>query len=78
MKYSWEFKLECVEKYMKQGVYPKPEVFTGNQHSFVDKLELWTKIYKQHGIEGLKHNAINKEWTTEKRFELVAQVLAGN
>ena len=78
MKYSWEFKLECVEKYMKQGVYPKPEVFTGNQHSFVGKLELWTKIYKQHGIEGLKHNAINKEWTTEKRFELVAQVLAGN
>ena len=30
------------------------------------------------GIDGLKHSSTNKIWTPEKRFELVAKVLAGN
>ena len=38
----------------------------------------WIKSYDDLGIDGLKHSSTNKIWTPEKRFELVAKVLAGN
>ena len=37
----------------------------------------WVKSYDDLGIDGLKHSSTNKIWTPEKRFELVAKVLAG-
>ena len=38
----------------------------------------WVKDYDDLGVDGLKHSSTNKDWTAEKRFELVAKVLAGN
>lgn len=78
MKYSWEFKLECVDKY-KNGEYIATPGKTRNQRTtFLHQVNKWAKNYNDFGINGLKRSSTNKIWTPEKRFELVAKVLAGN
>ena len=76
MKYSWEYKLECVNKY-KNGRHIEHPI--GNsRNSFMTHVRDWVKSYDDLGIDDLKHSSTNKIWTPEKRFELVAKVLAGN
>ena len=77
MKYSWEFKLECVNKY-KNGEHITVTGSRTFRRSFMNHVRKWVKIYDDLGIEGLKHSSTNKDWTPEKRFELVAKVLVGN
>ena len=77
MKYSWEFKLECVNKY-KNGEYINISGSPDFHHNFMKHVKTWVKTYDDLGVEGLKHSSTNKDWTPEKRFELVAKVLAGN
>ena len=78
MKYSWEFKLECVDKY-KNGEYIATPGKTRNQRkTFLHQVNKWVKNYDDLGIDGLKHSSTSKNWTPEKRFELVAKVLAGH
>ena len=77
MKYSWEFKLECVNKY-KNGEYINISGSPGFHHNFMDHVRDWVATYNDLGIDGLKHSSFNKNWTPEQRFELVAKVLAGN
>jgi len=77
MKYSWEFKLECVNKY-KNGEYITLPGALNQRESFMKHVRIWAKTYDMLGIDGLKHSPTNKDWTPEKRFELVAKILAGN
>ena len=77
MKYSWEFKLECVNKY-KNGEYITHPGAPNQRESFINHVRIWAKTYDMLGIDGLKHSPTNKDWTPEKRFELVAKVLAGH
>ena len=78
MKYSWEFKLECVNKY-KNGEYIATPGKTRNQRiTFMHHVKGWVKNYNDLGTNGLKHSSTNKNWTPEKRFELVDKVLAGH
>ena len=77
MKYSWEFKLECVNKYKKGEKINFPGI-PKSEDSFMSQVRIWTKNYDDLGIDGLKHSPNNKDWTPEQRFELVAKVLAGN
>ena len=77
MKYSWEFKLECNNKY-KKGEYIKHPGTSEQRISFMNHVRIWTKTYDDLGVDGLKHSQTNKDWTPEKRFELVAKVLAGH
>ena len=76
MKYSWEFKLECVEKYLK-GEWTETPEYVKSRTTFRHKITEWARRYKLYGADGLKHKPMNKEWTAEERFELVSQVLAG-
>jgi transposase len=76
MKYTAEFKLDCVSKY-KNGICIDLPPNT-NHHAFMVLVRGWSKRYDDLGIVGLKHSSSNKEWTVELRFELVAKVLAGN
>ncbi len=78
MKYSWEFKLECVEKYKKGIRISKPDYSNCDPAHFSSQVLNWVKLFDAHGINGLKHKPSNKDWTQEERFELVAKVLAGN
>lgn len=77
MKYSWEFKLECVNKH-KNGEYINISGSPGFHHSFMNHVRDWVATYDKLGVDGLKHSSTNKDWTPEERFELVARVLAGN
>ena len=76
MKYDLNFKLDCVHKY-KEG--RRDFVPAGiSRDSFLSHVRDWVLIFDDLGINGLKHSSFNKEWTVEKRFELVSKVLAGN
>ena len=78
MKYSWEFKLECVSKYKNGEYITTPGKTKGQRDDFIRQVKLWVKNYDDLGVDGLKHPSTNKNWTPEERFGLVAKVLAGN
>ena len=75
MRYSHEYKLECIELYRK-GIWPEtPEgIKTSNFHLMV---RYWVRIEEENGPDALKHLGNNKVWTPEAKYELVAKVLAG-
>ena len=75
MKYSWEYKLQCVENYRtgKEIIYPSGI----SRARFRNKITVWVRLYDLHGIDGLKHRQFNRVWSKEERFELVARVMAG-
>ena len=75
MKYSYEFKLECIKNYKEGKQNTKPDGITIK--NFRDKVRLWVRLFELYGPEGLKHKQFNKNWTKEERYELVAKVLAG-
>lgn len=77
MKYSWEFKLECVNKY-KKGECIKTSGSPVFHRGFMNHVRAWVAAYDELGVDGLRHSPTNKNWTPEKRFELVAKVLAGH
>ena len=77
MKYDWKFKLKCVEDYKKGMWTKKSELSKCSDSTFHHKIVLWTRIYDLYGVDGLKHKSVNKDWTPEERYEMVARVLAG-
>ena len=75
MRYSYEFKLMCVELY-KSGIYPEtPE--GSDSHRFRKNIREWSRMVDSQGPEILKHKRFNKEWTADEKLELVLQVVAG-
>ena len=77
MKYSYEFKLECVKNYKEGKQNIKPEWCKLSNHNFITAIEKWIRLFDLYGPDGLKHRQFNKNWTKEERYELVAKVLAG-
>jgi transposase-like protein len=76
MKYTAKYKYECVQKYLK-GEHI--EHLNGqSRNSFMSHVRDWVKRYNDLGYDGLSHQAENKVWSKEERFDLVAKVLAGN
>ena len=76
MKYTLEFKLECVERYKQSGSYAYPPGIK-SKSSFRSHVRDWVRLYDDLGIDGLKHRDGRKEWNASERFSLVAKVLAG-
>lgn len=75
MKYSYEFKKECVQLY-REGKWPKtPEGI--KEKNFHDLIRTWFALEELHGPEILKHGN-NIEWTPEEKLEIVSKVLAGD
>lgn len=76
MKYDWKFKLDCVLKYKqgKRDFVPKGT----RKDSFFSLVRGWIQNYEDLGIDGLKHLGYCRDWTREKRFAIVAQVIAGH
>ena len=76
MRYSYEFKKECVELY-KQGKWMEtPEGVT--QEAFRKKIRYWVRLVDFHGEEILKHKEQDKKWTAEEKFKWISKVLVGN
>ncbi len=76
MRYSYEYKKECVELYRQGKWMETPEDV--NQHMFRDKIRYWSKLVDFHGEEILKHKEQNKDWSAEEKFKFISKVLAGN
>ena len=57
-------------------MYPEtPEGLTTRK--FHAKIREWVRVEEACGSEALKHKNFNTVWNADKRYELVAQVLAG-
>ena len=77
MKYSFEFKLECVKLYQEKGIYaPTPKGI--KSHNFKHKVRDWSRLVLEHGIDSLKHPNSNRVWKPEEKLELISKVKAGN
>lgn len=76
MKYTLEFKLECIERYKQSHSYVYPPGVK-SKGSFRSHVQDWARLYGDLGIDGLRHSGTSKEWTAKERFGLVAKVLAG-
>ena len=75
MKYSYEFKKECVQLY-REGKWPDtPE--EANEKNFHDSIRIWVRLEELHGPEILKHGN-NIKWTPDEKLEIVSKVLAGD
>ena len=75
MRYSYEYKIRCVEL-RREGKWPEtPEGVTTS--CFRSKVSQWCRTEKAFGPDALKHKTFNKKWTPEEKLELVCQVLAG-
>ena len=75
MRYSYEYKRQCVEL-RRKGKWPEtPEGVTTS--CFRSKVRQWCRTENIFGPEALKHKSFNKKWTLEEKLELVCQVLAG-
>ena len=75
MKYSNEFKLQCIEMY-HQGKYPEtPQGLS--KKKFHQTIREWVRTSERGGLESTLHKAHQRIWTPEEKLELVSQVLAG-
>ena len=76
MRYSQEYKLECIELY-RQGIWPEtpPGI---SERNFRITVRRWVRLEDANGSEILKHNPFDKNWTPEEKMELISKVLAGN
>ena len=75
MRYSYEYKLKCVEMY-RRGEWPEtPEGV--RQKRFRNTIREWHRVEESCGPEALKHNNTNRNWSPDKKYELVAKVIAG-
>ena len=75
MRYSYEYKRKAVELY-RQGLWPDTPDGISNKR-FHDEIRKWALIEEACGPNALKHKSLNKNWTPEERYALVARVLAG-
>ena len=75
MRYSFEFKMECIEKY-RQGLWPvtPPGI---DEINFRKTIRKWVRMEEAVGIEALKHKNFNRTWTVEEKLTLISRVMAG-
>ena len=69
MRYSYEFKLLCVDLY-KSGIYPDTPNGTTDER-FKKNVREWARMVDSNGPEVLKHKVFNKVWSPEEKLALV-------
>ena len=76
MRYSYEYKRNCVELY-RQGKWPETPDGIKNPREFRHMIRRWVRMEEANGPDVLRHKGQNKEWRPEERLELVSKVIAG-
>ena len=74
MKYSKEFKLECIRK-RKEGVYIETPPGFKERRYFLNQVRRWSTIYDSLGEAGLEHGRPTLD--IDQRLELIHRVEAG-
>ena len=62
----------------RQGLWPETPEHFKNPEDFHKMIRRWKKIEDANGPWALKTKTKKKQWSASERYELVAQVLAGN
>jgi len=76
MRYSYEFKVECVKLY-RQGKYP--DTPTGiSSREFHKTIRKWVRMSDASGLSSLRNKTRYKAWDAIEKYKLVAQVIAGH
>ena len=71
MRYSYEFKVKCVEMY-ERGEYPDtPDGVTINR--FRNNIRIWKRMVDSSGIASLRHKPQNKNWSPEEKTSISFQ-----
>jgi len=73
MKYTKEFKLECVRKYKAGEHIENPGGC--KRHTFTDSVRQWVMIYDALGEVGLEHKKPKCDWET--KLEMIRKVENG-
>ena len=76
MRYSQEYKMNCIELY-RQGIWPPKPDGVKDEENFHGMIRGWYRVEENCGPEALKPKSQNKSWRPEERYELVAKVIAG-
>jgi len=74
LKYSKEFKLECIRK-RKEGIHIETPPGFKDRDYFIGQIRKWEKIYESLGEAGLEHN--KSTLNIEQRIELFKRVESG-
>lgn len=74
-KYSYEFKIMCVDLYRQNRELPTPDTTTRN--NFRGTVSYWSRLVEANGIEVLKPSVKYKFWDPKEELFLVNQVLSG-
>ena len=75
MRYSHEYKIECIELY-RQGRWPETPPGISEQN-FKITVRRWARLEEANGTDVLKHKNFDKVWSPEEKMELISMVLAG-
>ena len=67
MKYSYEFKKNCIELY-KQGKWADTPRGI-NKYYFRNYIRRWNNLVETHGIEVLKHKSHNNSFLGEDKYK---------
>ena len=76
MKYSYEFKIKCVEAYKGRDILEIPKGISSR--AFKKKVRSWVRLYDLHGPDVLKHKGQNTMRTPDEKMTIVVEALAGN
>ena len=74
MKYTKEYKLECIRK-LQAGEYIKLPPWTKQRKSFIEQVRKWERIYKTLGEAGLEHG--RPTLSVGQRLGLIKRVESG-
>ena len=74
-KYSYEFKIRCVDLYRQNQELPTPDTITRN--NFRGTVSYWSHLVEANGIDVLKPKVKYKRWDPKEQLSLVNQVLNG-
>ena len=74
MKYSKEFKLECIRK-RKEGIYIDTPPGFRDRDYFMGQIRKWSRIYDSLGEAGLEHGRPTLD--IDQRLNLIQRVEAG-
>lgn len=75
MRYSYEFKIKCIEMY-ERGEYPETPEGVSTE-IFKQHIIRWKKMIDLVGVDAFRHKPQNKKWNPEEKLELVTKILAG-
>lgn len=74
MKYTYDFKLECVSLYRQK----KWHSLAKYNSTLKQQIRLWNKLERIHGPEGLKPKRTKPRFSQDYKFTLVKRVLEGH